>query len=101
MLKNSIQIEFSSLFDEPMAGSRTRSVELWSSCDESGTKLTQQNFVSSDGKYRTTDEPSNPWMREICHMTHGLDQNTINAINDIRGYDSVAALRVGKHDGTR
>ena len=81
-----------------MSGSSMRSLELWSNCDADGVKLTQQNFVSL---VQTTEDAFNADVRDICHMTHGLDQGMIDTLKDIRGHDSVAALRVGKSDGSR
>ena len=86
------------LNDGAMSGSSLRSLELWSNCDADGVKLTQQNFVSL---VQTTEDAFNANVRDICHMTHGLDQGMIDTLKDIRGHDSVAALRVGKSDGSR
>ena len=86
------------LNDGAMSGSSLRSLELWSSCEADGVKLTQQNFVSL---VQTTEDAFNANIRDICHMAHGLDQGMIDTLKDIRGHDSVAALRVGKSDGSR
>ena len=51
--------------------------------------------------YRSTEDAlsltSNVY--DICHMVHGLDSATVDVINNIRGHDSVLALRVSKRDG--
>ena len=53
--------------------------------------------------YRSTEDAlsltSNVY--DICHMVHGLDSATVDVINNIRGHDSVLALRVSKRDGTK
>merc|ERR1719516_827395 len=52
--------------------------------------------------YRSTEDAlsltSNVY--DICHMIHGLESATVDVINNIRGHDSILALRVSKRDGT-
>ena len=76
-----------------------RKVELWSGCEKNDALLTQLTF--GDSEYKTTEDTVSHKFQDICHLTHGLDQGTIDKIKDIRGHDSVAALRVAKNDGTR
>jgi len=86
------------LNDGAMSGSSKRSLELWSSCEANGVKIAQQNFKSLA---QTTEDALNANVRDICHMAHGLDGDLIDTIKDIRGHDSVAALRVGTRGGSR
>jgi len=87
------------LSDEAMPGENVRKVELWSSCDKDGSKLKTEEYGGSE--FKTTEDLVSFKLQDICHMTHGLDKPFIDKIKDIRGHDSVAALRVASKDGSR
>ena len=84
------------LSDEIIPGNTLRKVELWSSCDKDGTKLQAAESVEE-----TTEDSVSFRLQDICHMAHGLDQRLIDNIKNIRGHESVAALRVASKDGSR
>ena len=80
-------------------------MSFWTSCDDGGKEISAKDFNSVDDKFKPSDEaldPDNPSAegpRDLCYMFHEFDDATSQSLLNIRGDDSVAAVKVQLEDG--